>query len=408
MLTEEAWFAASCSGLEHVVTEQNQPRPPPTDAAPAAPAPGPPGDQLLLVDDDEQIRRSLERLLRRRGYACVIAEDATQARARLGEHAISLMLSDVNMPGESGIELADSVLTNHPDVAVLMVTGEDDPALAAKALELGAYGYIIKPFRPSELVINVANALRRRTLELESRHHTQILEQTVEARTADLRQVIAELERTQRGLRVAQQDTIKRLSHAAEEHGIETGAHIERASAYAGLLSERAGLDRRLCELVRLAAPLHDAGKISIPEQILRKPGPLSPDERELIETHSDAGYRILAGSEAELLQVAARIAQSHHERFDGSGYPRGLVGQEIPIEARIVSIADVFDALTGTRPYRAALTVDEAVEIMLESRGSHFDPELLDCFFASLSDVVALKNRILVEPDNLSERSAA
>ena len=249
---------------------------------------------------------------------------------------------------------------------------------------------------------------RRRTLELESRHHTQILEQTVEARTADLRQVIAELERTQRGLRVAQQDTIKRLSHAAEEHDIETGAHIERVSAYAGLLSERAGLDRRLCELVRLAAPLHDAGKISIPEQILRKPGPLSPDERELIETHSGAGYRILAGSEAELLQVAARIAQSHHERFDGSGYPRGLVGQEIPIEARIVSIADVFDALTGTRPYRAALTVDEAVEIMLESRGSHFDPELLDCFFASLSDVVALKNRILVEPDNLSERSAA
>ena len=151
-------------------------------------------DQLLIVDDDEQIRNSLERLLRRRGHTCLIAEDATMARGILETNKVSLMLSDVNMPGESGLALAESVLANYPGMAVLMVTGEDDPALAARALELGAYGYIIKPFKPSELLINVANALRRRALELENRRHTQVLEQTVEARTADLRRAITDLE----------------------------------------------------------------------------------------------------------------------------------------------------------------------------------------------------------------------
>ena len=367
-----------------------------------------PPDQLLIVDDDEQIRSSLVRLLRRRGYACLAAEDAALARACLEANTVSLMLSDVNMPGESGLELAENVLANHPGVAVLMVTGEDDPALATRALELGAYGYIIKPFKPSELLINVANALRRRVLENENRRHTQVLEETVQARTAELRHAITELEDVQRGLRVAQEDTINRLSHAAEEHDEETGAHVERVSAYAGLLARLAGLDARQCELVRLAAPLHDVGKISVPDHILRKPGPLTASERETMETHSEAGHRILAGSQAALLQIAARIALTHHERFDGTGYPRGLAGQDIPLEGRIVAIADVFDALTSNRPYRAALTVDETIRIMLEGRGSHFDADLLDRFVGALPEVAAVRQRTLTAVEQLGQRKAA
>ena len=254
----------------------------------------------------------------------------------LKETPFALVLSDVNMPGESGIDFTREVLAHYPETAVVMVTGIDDRSYAEIAIELGAYGYVLKPFKPNELIINVNNALRRRTLEIENRDHREMLEQTVLERTAALRETIAQLERSDTELRRLREETIRRLSWAAEFRNQETGEHIVRMSLYCALLARLAGLDAERAELIRIASPMHDVGKIGIPDRILLKPGRLTDDEREVMEAHTEMGHRILAGSEVELLDLAAEIALTHHERIDGSGYPRGLAGDAIPIEGRI------------------------------------------------------------------------
>ena len=249
----------------------------------------------------------------------------------LKETHIALVLSDVNMPGESGIDFTREVLAHYPETAVVMVTGMDDPSYAEVAIELGAYGYVLKPFKPNELIINVGNALRRRTLEIENRNHRELLEQTVLARTTALRETIAQLESSDTELRRLREETIRRLSWAAEFRNQETGEHIVRMSLYCALLARLAGLDAEQAELIRIASPMHDVGKIGIPDRILLKPGHLTAEEREVMEAHAEMGHRILAGSGVELLDLAAEMALTHHERIDGSGYPRGLAGQRDP-----------------------------------------------------------------------------
>lgn len=354
-----------------------------------------PSARILIVDDDDQIRLILKRMLERRGYECVLATNAGEARRCLetDEAGFTLMLCDVNMPGESGLELIQHVLAEHPGTAALMVTGLDDPQLADVALEYGAYGYMTKPFKASELLINVANALRRRALELENRAHRDRLEHTVLERTAALRDAVARLEESERDLRLYQEETVSRLSSAAELRDAETGRHIERMSRTCFLLAGRLGLDPELAELIRAASPMHDIGKIAIPDSILLKPGPLTADERKVMERHTEIGYQILAGSEARLLQLAATLAWTHHEYWDGSGYPRGLQGDEIPLEGRIAAVADVFDALLTDRPYRSACSIDEAVAMMRAKRGRQFDPEILDVFLDALPQVIDLRD---------------
>jgi putative two-component system response regulator len=351
-----------------------------------------PDERILIVDDEEQIRALLARLLGAHGYECLTADSAAAARRVLKETNVALVLSDVNMPGESGIELTREVLAHHPETAVVMVTGMDDPAYAEVAIELGAYGYVLKPFKPNELIINVGNALRRRTLEIENRIHRELLEQTVLARTTALRETIARLESSDTELRRLREETIRRLSWAAEFRNQETGEHIVRMSLYCALLARLAGLDTEQAELIRIASPMHDVGKIGIPDRILLKPGPLTGEEREVMEAHTEMGHRILAGSGVELLDLAAEMALTHHERIDGSGYPRGLAGTVIPVEGRICAIADVFDALTSDRVYRQAFQPDEARELMLQGRGTQFDADLLDLFVVSFDDVLAIR----------------
>jgi putative two-component system response regulator len=273
-----------------------------------------------------------------------------------------------------------------------MVTGADDRRSAETALANGAYGYMLKPFKPNELVINVANALRRRSLEIENREHRSRLEQTVLERTATLRDTITQLESSESELRRLREETIRRLSWAAEFRSHETGQHILRMSLYCTLLGRLAGLDADRTEMIRIASPMHDVGKIGIPDRILLKPGALSPEEREVMEAHTEMGYRILSGSQVELLDLAAELALTHHERIDGQGYPRRLRGEEIPLEGRIAAIADVFDALTSDRAYRQAYRPDEARETMLVGRGTQFDAELLDLFFGAWDDVLAIR----------------
>jgi putative two-component system response regulator len=349
-------------------------------------------ERILIVDDEDQIRTLLARLLGAHGYDCVTAESAAAGRRILEEAPVALVLSDVNMPGESGFDFSREVLARYRDTAVVMVTGMDDRRYAEAAIELGAYGYVLKPFKPNELIINVGNALRRRALEIENRSHREVLEQTVLARTTALRETIARLESSESELRRLREETIRRLSWAAEFRNQETGEHIVRMSLYCALLARLAGLDADRAELIRIASPMHDVGKIGIPDRILLKPGRLDEDERKVMEAHTEMGHRILAGSGVELLDLAARMALTHHERIDGSGYPGRLAGDAIPIEGRICAVADVFDALTSDRVYRKAFQPDEARQIMLEGRGTQFDANLLDLFFAAFDDVLAIR----------------
>lgn len=343
------------------------------------------GTRVLIVDDTDQVRRLVTRLLEKHGHVCAAAKDATEAREQLAKESFDLVLCDVKMPGESGLNLAEHILHAYPSTAVLMVTGVDDAESALRALELGAYGYVIKPFSINEILISVVNALRRRTLELDARRNVTALEDAVDERTHELKDAVESLQQ-------AQEETVRRLSRVAEFRDDQTGEHIQRMAHYCHLLGCKLGLPSELCELLRIASPLHDVGKVAIPDGILLKEGPLTVEERRMMERHAEIGHQMLAGSGQKLLDFAAMLALTHHEHFDGSGYPRGLVGEAIPIEGRIAAVADVFDALTSDRIYRTAFTVPEAVNTLRQRRGTHFDPEVLDAFLDSLDEVVELQ----------------
>jgi putative two-component system response regulator len=349
---------------------------------------------VLVVDDDARIRSILAAMLERHGYTYAVASNAVEAREQLGKARFELMLCDMHMPGETGLELISDVLRFYPDIAAVMVTGAEDPSLAEMAIELGAYGYMTKPFRVNELLIQVANALHRRRLELENREHRERLEESVETGTLKLRDAVSQLETSQLELRAYQEETIRRLSSAAELRDLETGKHIDRMSRYCALLAAKIGLEDERVDLIRVASPMHDVGKIAIPDSILLKPGTLTPEERQVMQRHTEIGYKILSGSRAELLRLAADLAWTHHERFDGLGYPRGLRADDIPLEGRIAAVADVFDALTTDRVYRQAMPVPDAVELMREERGKHFDPGVLDLFLGSLKEVDEIRQK--------------
>ncbi|MGC4098476.1 MAG: response regulator [Nitrospira sp.] len=349
---------------------------------------------LLVVDDEEPIRRLLAYLLQSHGYAVECASDAREARQKLSDQPYALMLCDVNMPGESGMDLVRHILAEHKHTAAIMVTGLDSSVLANAALDVGAFGYIIKPFESNEVLIDVANALRRRRLEMENRLHRENLEDIVRTRTLALQQALDWLQRTEKELRLSREETIQRLAIAAEFRDNGTAQHIRRMSHYSELLARKAGLSPERCDLIRTASPMHDIGKIGTPDHVLLKPGKFTEEEFGVISQHAEIGYKILSGSEAELLKVAALIAYTHHERFDGTGYPRGLRGEEIPIEGRIVSIADAFDALTTQRVYKPAFAISHAIELMLKNRGKHFDPDLLDLFIASPDELARIHDQ--------------
>ena len=358
--------------------------------------------RILIVDDEETVRQQLGRLLTMHGYDCTLAADAREARQHPAEKQFALMLCDVNMPGESGMDLTkQALLLEYPFTAAVMVTGLDDPVIADIALKIGAYGYIIKPYEANEVLINVANALRRRQLEIENQAHLDKLEDMVMERTEALRRKIRQLEKTQEELRLSREETVQRLALAAEFRDTDTARHLQRMSRYAHLLASRYGLEPDRCELIRIASPMHDIGKIGTPDHILLKPGKFTPEEFAAITRHSEMGRHILDGSEAELLKLAAVIAWTHHEKFDGTGYPRGLAGDTIPLEGRIAAVADTFDALTTKRVYKPAFSIEQTLDIMRENRGKHFDPSLLDTFLDAIDEALAIKSQFgdAVEP---------
>lgn len=345
----------------------------------------PQAEPILVVDDEEAATRMLARILQQGGHTCTTASSAPEALERLRTETVALVITDLDMPGRSGLDLIRDITRDHPGVATLMVTGKGDRTIAKSVIETGAYGYMTKPLDPDEVTIQVYNALIRRNLEAEARRSREQLEDMVRSRTSELWQNSLELERTLAQLRASQEETIQKLALVAELRDDETADHTERMSRFCALLASRAGTDRQRTELIRLASLMHDIGKIGVPDGIMRKPGPLGADEHEIIRQHAEFGYTILKESSSELLRMAATIAWTHHERWDGTGYPRGLKGEEIPLEGRIAAIADVFDALTSDRVYRKAYPLTEAVELMRAERGKQFDPDLLDLFLADL-----------------------
>ena len=457
--------------------------------------------RILVTDDRPEILRLVERTLGEH-YDCELAGDVPEARRRLAAHEYELALCDIEMPGESGLTLIDEIVHSQPDTAVVMVTGVDDPSVVERAFELGAHGYLVKPFRPGQLLITTMTALRRRELEIAQRAHTRAVEDRLAAmmdhaplavfvkdrrrryvianrvaneiaglgdggligrrdedflpgevaeESAEIDRIVlggevvereqafrfrgeeiafssvrfpyfddsgeivgtigvaaditdrrraeelqSELSRAQEQaiaeLRSSRRETVERLSRAIEMRDAETGAHVNRMATVASLLAIEVGLSPERAILLREAAPMHDVGKIATPDAILSKPGPLTEAERAEMQSHTTIGYRILSGSESDLLQVAARIALTHHERFDGSGYPRGLRGEEIPIEGRIVAVADVFDALLSDRCYRDGMDLDQAIELIRSERETHFDPVIVDALMANLDEALLLR----------------
>jgi putative two-component system response regulator len=349
--------------------------------------------RALVVDDHEMVRGVLSHLLQRRGIQCVPAAGAAEALHLLQEQPFELMLCDVHMPpGQSGLTLIEDTCRRFPDMATIMVTGEDDPRLADKAISIGAYGYVLKPFQANQLVFAVSNALRRRQLEIENRSYRERLELTVADRTRDLRDALEKLQIADRALREAHEEVVNRLMRAAEFRDNETAQHIRRMSYYCELLARLSGGDQPWCERIKLASPMHDIGKIGTPDQILLKPGRLDPDELKIMHDHAEIGYRILSGSGTPILDLGASIAYTHHEKFDGTGYPRGIAGEAIPIEGRITAIADVFDALVSRRVYKVPYTLEDALQFMREQEGQHFDPVLLGLFLGNLDGALAIK----------------
>jgi putative two-component system response regulator len=271
-----------------------------------------------------------------------------------------------------------------------MVTGEDNPELAEHAFEMGAYGYLVKPYRRGDLLITVSNAMRRRRLEQQTRIYQRELEQDVLVKTLETEHMRQLLRRSEESLERSRLETVHKLSLAVEMRDQVTGHHLSRMGAYCEQLGTRLELSGEVCDSLALAGQMHDIGKIAVPDHILLKSGPLTGDERTQMQTHAEVGRQILQGSESPLLQLAESIAWTHHEKIDGSGYPRGLRGDEIPIEGRVAAVADVFDALTRNRPYRVAMPLAKATAIMGEGRGTQFDADVLDVFMAELPAEVA------------------
>ena len=345
-------------------------------------------ETILIVDDEEAIRKCLQQKLAMDGYQCLTAASACHALDMLGGNTIALVLLDIRMPGKPGTELLPEIMADFPDTAVIMLSAVGDSHIAIQCMKEGAYDYIIKPFNLDRITQSVAWALEKRRLQIAKSEYQQQLEQEVSVRTAELRRALEKIE-------MVSLDTIYKLSRAAEYKDKNTGAHIMRMGEYCAAIARRMGLDEMDVDMVVYAAPMHDVGKIGIPDRILLKPGKLEPDEWEIMRQHTIIGAQILAGSDAEFIRLAEVIALTHHEKWDGSGYPRGLRKLEIPPAGRIVAIADVFDALTSQRPYKEPFSREESFDIIRQSRGTHFDPEVIDAFFASKEKILSIRETL-------------
>ena len=334
----------------------------------ASPRREPQRKQILIVDDERPIRMLLQKILEANGYACRIAENAAEARAMMTERVSDLILCDINMPGESGLDFIRHVLKAYPETAAIMVSAIGDPLLAESMLQLGVYDYIIKPMDRNGILISVANAFRRRELEIANRSYRRNLEQMVDERTNSLQRSMKKLENAMNGI-------VRAIAHTVETRDPYTAGHQRRVADLAAALAEAVGFERDMIEAVRVAAIIHDLGKISVPAEILSKPSRLTVNEFNLIKEHPQVGYDIL--KDIEFPWEIATMVYQHHEKLDGSGYPLGISGDEILPESRVLTVADVVEAMASHRPYRPGLGIDIALDEIEKNTGRLYDPKV-------------------------------
>ncbi|MDZ7759873.1 MAG: response regulator [Desulfovermiculus sp.] len=327
--------------------------------------------KILIVDDESPILRLLERTVEKIGCQTVCALSAEEARTAIAAQSFDLLLCDLYLPGESGMELVRWVRAEYPHIGVIMVSGEDSPQVAEQALEMGVFGYIIKPFKANEIIINISSALRRQQLEAENRARQEDLGQLVNTRTT-------ELQRAFHGI-------IQAISQILESRDPYTAGHQQRVSELALALSHELDCPPEQRTGLYYAGMIHDLGKIAIPSEILSKPTRLTHLEFGLIKGHSQAGYNML--KDITFPWPIAEIILQHHERIDGSGYPQGLQSEDILFEAKILAVADVVEAMTSHRPYRPGLGIEAALEEIEQGRGTLYDPDVVDACLGLFRD---------------------
>jgi putative nucleotidyltransferase with HDIG domain len=338
--------------------------------------------RILIVDDQQPNVTLLERMLEQWGYERVTVTTQSHEVPKLcAELEPDLILLDLQMPKPDGFELMEILrprIMTAPRMPVLVLTADITGDTRKRALSVGASDFLSKPLDPIEVRLRISNLLETRRLELEMIGQNQLLETRVGERTQDLEQARVEL--------------LERLALAAEYRDDNTQEHAARVGRTSALLARTIGLPAPDVEVLLRAAPLHDVGKIGVPDAILLKRAHLTPEEYAVMQAHTTIGAEILSGSEFAILQTARRIAASHHERWDGGGYPYGLAGEEIPLAGRLVALADVFDALVHERPYKEAWSLEQAVDEIGSLRGTHFDPNVVDAF-------ETLDHEYLIEP---------
>ncbi len=343
--------------------------------------------RILVVDDESAICQVIQDYLQLRSFEVFTANSFDEAAVILTSQVIDVVLSDIRMPGKTGTDLLRHVRRHHPGVAVILFTGYADIGLAVHSMQEGAYDFLLKPIHLEQVYLSIHNALEKRQLKDEVRRYQKGLEELVDRRTKELREALERAER-------ASLETVTKLSLAADKRDDETGNHVLRIRAFAAALCCQMGIPKEETDLVHVASSMHDIGKIGIPDAILLKPGRLNESEFEIMKRHAVIGAEILRDSDSRMLQIAEAIARSHHEKWDGSGYPSGLKGEQIPLYGRIVAVADVFDALTTKRCYKPAFSMATASEIIVKSSGTHFDPDVVTAFRDCSDEFEAIKNQ--------------
>ncbi|MBK1640786.1 two-component system response regulator [Chromatium okenii] len=339
--------------------------------------------RILVADDERTSLILMRRLLQAAGYAnVVLLQNSCEVLAAYQETPTDLILLDIHMPELNGFEVIGQLQALHDPLLppILMLTGRRGHGEMLRALEAGAHDVIRKPFDQAEVVARVRNMLDVQLAHRMLYDQKDVLERIVQERTKQIRETRLQV--------------VQRLGRAAEYRDNETGQHILRMSHSSALLARHLGWNTELCDVMLHASPMHDVGKIGIPDRILLKPGKLTPEEWQVMQTHATIGGDILSGDSSELLQMAREIALSHHEKWDGTGYPLGLSGTAIPESGRIVALADVFDALTSERPYKKAWDVDVALAFIKEQAGVHFDPNLTAIFLRLIPKILEIRHR--------------